>query len=38
MKVIVLFFSLIILLFSIIFHECAHGLMAERRGVFCRAL
>jgi len=32
MKVIVLFFSLIILLFSIIFHECAHGLMAERRG------
>lgn len=32
MKVIILFFSLIILLFSIILHECAHGLMAERHG------
>jgi len=32
MKIIVLLFSLVILLFSIIIHECAHGLAAERRG------
>ena len=32
MRIIVLFFSLIILFFSIVFHECAHGLMAERHG------
>ena len=32
MRIVVLFFSLIILFFSIVFHECAHGLMAERHG------
>ncbi len=32
MKIIVLLFSLVVLLFSIIIHECAHGLAAERRG------
>lgn len=32
MRIVTLFFSLIILLFSIILHECAHGLMAERHG------
>lgn len=32
MRIIVLLFSLVILLFSIIIHECAHGLAAERRG------
>lgn len=32
MRIVILFFSLIILLFSIILHECAHGLMAERHG------
>lgn len=32
MSALLLFFSLIILIFSIILHECAHGLAAERRG------
>ncbi len=32
MKALVLFSSLIILLFSIILHECAHGLAAEHHG------
>ncbi len=32
MRVLILFSSLIILLFSIILHECAHGLAAERHG------
>jgi len=32
MRIIVLLFSLVVLLFSIIIHECAHGLAAERRG------
>ncbi len=32
MTVLVLLFSLIVVLFSIILHECAHGLAAERLG------
>ncbi len=32
MRIVVLLFSLVVLLFSIIIHECAHGLAAERRG------
>ncbi|MCD6472146.1 site-2 protease family protein [Candidatus Aerophobetes bacterium] len=32
MRTILLLFTLIILLFSIILHECAHGIMAERHG------
>jgi len=32
MTVLVLFFSLLVVLFSIILHECAHGLVAERLG------
>ncbi len=32
MTVVMLLFSLIVLLFSIILHECAHGLAAERLG------
>jgi len=32
MRIIVLFFLMIILFFSIILHEIAHGLMAERKG------
>ncbi len=32
MTVVMLIFSLIVLLFSIILHECAHGLAAERLG------
>jgi len=32
MRTVLLLFSLIILLFSIILHECAHGIMAERHG------
>ncbi|MEA1963851.1 MAG: site-2 protease family protein [Candidatus Aerophobetes bacterium] len=32
MRTVLLLFSLVILLFSIILHECAHGIMAERHG------
>jgi len=32
MRTVLLLFSLIILLFSIILHECAHGIMAEHHG------
>ncbi len=32
MRVVVLLFSLVVVLFSMILHECAHGLTAERLG------